>query len=161
MAFDATFWAFIGLILFLALLAYLKVPGMIGSGLDKRAANITSELEDARRLREEAQQLLAEYQRKRKEAEAEAASIIEAAKRDAGEIVNEAKTKTEEYVARRTSQAEQKIAQAERDAVNEVRSKAVDIAVEASRALLAAKSDAKAAGDLFKDSLAAVKTKLN
>lgn len=161
MALDATFWALVGLILFLGLIIYMKVPATVGASLDKRAAKITADLEDARRLREEAQQLLAEYQRKRKEAEAEAAGIIEAAKRDAGSLVAEAKAKTEEFVTRRTAQAEQKIAQAERDAVAEVRSTAVDIAVEAARGLLAARKDAKAAGDLFKESVAAVKSKLN
>lgn len=161
MALDATFWALIGLVIFLAIVVYMKVPAMVGASLDSRAAKITADLEDARRLREEAQQLLAEYQRKRKEAEAEALGIIEAAKRDAGALVADAKTKTEEYVTRRTAQAEQKIAQAERDAVAEVRATAVDIAVEAARGLLAAKNDAKAAGDLFKESVAAVKSKLN
>ena len=64
MAFDATFFAFVGLVLFLLLLVYLKVPGMMASSLDKRAANIREELDQAKRLREEAQALLAEYQRK-------------------------------------------------------------------------------------------------
>jgi F-type H+-transporting ATPase subunit b len=161
MAFDATFWAFVALVIFLAVIFYLKVPGMIGGALDKRAVKITSEIEEARRLREEAQQLLAEYQRKRKEAEAEAADIVQAAKREAEMLVKDAKTKTEDYVTRRTALAEQKIAQAEREAVNEVRASAVDLAVEASRALLAGKADAKAAADYFKSSVEAVKAKLN
>jgi F-type H+-transporting ATPase subunit b len=158
---DATFWAFVALLIFLAIVAYLKVPAMLGASLDKRAAKITADLEDARRLREEAQQLLAEYQRKRKEAEAEAAGIVEAAKREAESFVADAKAKTEDYVVRRTALAEQKIAQAEREAVNEVRSLAVDIATDAARKVLAAKSDAKLAADLFKSSVAAVKSKLN
>ncbi|MGE0280384.1 MAG: F0F1 ATP synthase subunit B [Rhizobiaceae bacterium] len=161
MELDATFWAFIALVIFLAVIFYLKVPGMIGGALDKRAIKITSEIEEARRLREEAQQLLAEYQRKRKEAEAEAAEIVAAAKREAEMLVKDAKTKTEDYVTRRTALAEQKIAQAEREAVNEVRASAVDLAVEASRALLAGKTDAKTAADFFKSSVAAVKAKLN
>ena len=66
---DATFWALIALILFLALIAYMKVPGMIAKSLDGRADKIRNELDEARRLREEAQQLLAEYQRKRKDAD--------------------------------------------------------------------------------------------
>jgi len=161
MAIDATFWAFVALVIFLAVIFYLKVPGMIGASLDKRAVKITADLEEARRLREEAQQLLAEYQRKRKEAEAEAAEIVEAAKREAEMLVKDAKAKTEDYVTRRNALAEQKIAQAEREAVNEVRASAVDLAVEASRALLAGKADAKAAADFFKSSVAAVKAKLN
>ena len=137
---DATFWAFVALIIFLGIVFYFKVPGMISKSLDERADQIRNELDEARRLREEAQQLLAEYQRKRKEAEQDAADIVAAAKREADMLVDEAQKKTEEYVARRTALAEQKIAQAERDAVNEVRASAVDIAVEAARKLLGDKS---------------------
>lgn len=158
---DATFWALVALILFLAILAYVKVPGMLAGQLDQRAARISNELEDARRLREEAQQLLAEYQRKRKEAEKEAGDIVAAAKREAEAIVRDAKQKTDEYVARRTELAEGKIAQAERDAVNQVRANAVDIAVEASRRLLAAKVDAGKDAELFRSALEDVRTKLN
>lgn len=158
---DATFWATVALVIFLAIVVYLKVPGMIAGQLDKRADKIRNELEEARKLREEAQQLLAEYQRKRKESEAEAASIVDAAKREAKVLAAEAKAKTEEYVTRRTAFAEQKIAQAERDAIAEVRGRAVDIAIEAARKVLGDKVDAKAAGQLFQSSIEAVKTKLN
>ncbi|MBS3648308.1 F0F1 ATP synthase subunit B [Pseudaminobacter sp. 19-2017] len=158
---DATFWAFVGLIIFLAIVVYMKVPGMIGKSLDSRADKIRAELEEARRLREEAQQLLAEYQRKRKEAEKEAADIVDHAKREAGLLVTEAKQKTEEYVGRRTALAEQKIGQAERDAINEVRAKAVDIAVEAARNVLARKVDGKVSADLFNASVRDLKTRLN
>lgn len=158
---DATFWALVGLVIFLALMVYVKVPGMITRSLDDRADKIRDELEQARRLREEAQQLLAEYQRKRKEAEKEAAEIVESARHEADMLVREAKQKTEEYVARRTALAEQKIGQAERDAVNEVRSNAVDIAVAAARKLLADKVDATVAEKLFKSSVEDVKTRLN
>lgn len=158
---DATFWALIALVIFLAIVVYLKVPGTIGSALDKRATKIASDLEDARRLREQAQQLLAEYQRKRKEAEQEASSIVEAAKAEASQLVAEARQKTEEFVTRRSAMAEQKIAQAEREAVNEVRATAVDIATEAARKVLALKVDAKAGAELFKSSLSDLKAKLN
>jgi len=158
---DATFWAFVALVIFLAAIVYLKLPGTIGKSLDARADKIRGELEEARRLREEAQQLLAEYQRKRKDAEKEAAEIVEHAKREAGQLVAEAKQKTEDYVTRRTALAEQKIGQAEREAINEVRAKAVDIAVEAARAVLASKVDAKVGEELFKASLKDVKSRLN
>ncbi|PWJ85471.1 F-type H+-transporting ATPase subunit b [Pseudaminobacter salicylatoxidans] len=158
---DATFWATVALVIFLAVVIYMKVPGMLSKSLDTRADRIRSELEDARRLREEAQQLLAEFQRKRKEAEKEAADIVEAARHEAELLVAEAEKKTEEYVARRAALAEQKISQAERDAISEVRASAVDLAVEAARSLLAAKVDAKAGADLFKASLQEVKSKLN
>jgi F-type H+-transporting ATPase subunit b len=158
---DATFWATVALVIFLGVVAYFKVPGMIGKALDARAEKIRAELEDAKRLREEAQQLLAEYQRKRKEAEKEAADIVEAAKREAELLATEARQKTEDYVTRRTALAEQKIGQAEREAINEVRASAVDIAVEAARALLAGKVDAKRGAELFKSSVQDVKSKLN
>lgn len=158
---DATFWATIALLIFLGIVFYMKVPGMLGKSLDDRAERIRAELDEARRLREEAQQLLAEYQRKRKEAEKEAADILDAAKREAGQLVSEAQKKTEDYVARRTALAEQKIGQAEREAVQEVRASAVDIAVEAARTLLARKVDAAAATKLFETSVRDVKSKLN
>ena len=158
---DATFWATVGLVIFLAIVGYLKVPGMISGQLDQRADKIRDELEEARKLREEAQQLLAEYQRKRKESEAEAASIVDAAKREAKALAADAKAKSEDYVTRRTAMAEQKIAQAERDAIAEVRSTAVDLAVEAARKVLGEKVDAKSAGAMFKSSLDAVRSKLN
>lgn len=158
---DATFWALTALLIFLGIVIYMKVPAAMAKSLDERAARIANELDQARQLREEAQELLAEYQRKRKEAEKEAGDIVAAAKREAELIVVEAKQKTEDYVARRTALAEQKIARAEQEAVNEVRSSAVDIAVEAARSLLAKKVDAKVAGELFKASLDDVKAKLN
>lgn len=157
----ATLWATISLLIFAAILVYLKVPGMLGRSLDERAERIRRELEEARKLREDAQQLLAEYQRKRKEAEKEASDIVAAAKREATLIVAEAKEKTEEYVNRRTVLAEQKIAQAEKEAVSEVRSKAVDVAVEAARKLLEQKADGRTSDNLFKQSVDAVRTRMN
>ena len=158
---DATFWATVALFIFLGVVFYFKAPALITKSLDERANRIRTELEEARRLREEAQQLLAEYQRKRKEAEQDAADIVAAAKREADMLVKEAQRKTEDYVSRRTALAEQKIVQAEREAINEVRSSAVDIAVEAARGLLANRIDAGAGQDLFRSSLQEVKTKLN
>ena len=158
---DATFWAFVALVIFLAVVFYMKVPATISKSLDERAVRIRNELDEARRLREEAQQLLAEYQHKRKEAEKEAGDIVAAAKREAGQLVEDARKKTDEYVVRRTALAEQKIGQAERDAVNEVRARAVDIAVEAARSVLAAKVDGKADADLFKASVGELKARMN
>lgn len=157
----ATVWATIALVIFIALCIYLKVPGMVSKALDQRAERIRNELEEAKRLREEAQVLLAEYQKKRKEAEQEAAEIVEIAKREAAALADDAKRKTEDYVTRRTAMAEQKITQAERDAVSEVRARAVDLAVEAARKVLGDKTDSKADADLFKKSVAEVKARLN
>ncbi|WP_193176250.1 F0F1 ATP synthase subunit B [Oricola nitratireducens] len=158
---DQTFWALVALIIFLGIIVYVKVPGMITKALDDRAAKIRNELEEARKLREEAQALLAEYQKKRKEAEKEASEIVDAAKREAEAITAEARDKTEEYVARRTALAEQKIAQAESDAMDEVRGSAVDMALAAATQILGEKVTAKTAGDLFKKSLDDVKTRMN
>ncbi len=145
----ATFWATVGLVLFLALAVYLKVPTMLAKSLDERADKITNELKEAKRLREEAQALLVEYQRKRKDAETEAAQIVAAAEREAEMLTAEAKQKTDEFVARRTALSEQKIAQAESDAITAVRSAAVDLAVAAAESVIAAKSDAAVQNKLF------------
>ena len=161
MAFDATFFALVGLIIFLAVLVYLKVPGMLAKSLDQRSDKIREDLAEAKRLREEAQHVLAEYQRKRKEAEAEAASIIASAEREAAALTAEAKQKTEEFVARRTALSEQKIKQAEADAVNAVRSAAVDLAVSAAEKVLASKTDEAVQQKLFDNAVGEVKTRLN
>lgn len=158
---QATLWVFISLLIFLGILIWAGTHTKIGAALDARAVRIRKELDEARTLREEAQHLLAEYQRKRRQAEEEAAGIVEAAKLEADAIVKDAKAKTEEFVARRTASAEQKIALAERDAVNEVRANAVDIAVAAARGLLQGKVDAKTSADLFKNAVSEVKTRLN
>jgi F-type H+-transporting ATPase subunit b len=160
MAFDATFFAFVGLVLFLGLLVYLKVPGIMAKSLDDRADRIRNELAEAKRLREEAQHLLAEYQRKRKEAEAEAEHILAAAQREAEMLTAEAKKKTEEFVANRTAVSEQKIKQAEADAMKAVRSAAVDLAITAAETVIAKKADA-VQSDLFRGAVGAVKTRLN
>ena len=161
MQLDATFYALVGLLIFLAAMVYIKVPSLIGKALDGRADKISSELAEARRLREEAQQLLAEYQRKRKEAEKEAESIIASAENEARAFAAEAKMKTEEYIVRRTALAEQKIVQAESQALLEVKSSAVDLAIAATENILAGKLTGKTSDDFFAKSIAEVKSRLN
>jgi len=158
---DATFWALIALILFFVLMIYLKVPKMVTSALDKRADTITSELDEARRLREEAQALLAEYQRKGREAETEAEEIIDQAKREAVALTAETEVRLEEYVASRTKQAEQKIQQAEAQAIQEVRALSADVAISAAEIVLGAKVKGATADNLIARSIADVKAKLN
>lgn len=158
---DATFWALVGLILFIGLMIYIKVPGMVGRSLDKRADNIRGELDEAKRLREEAQALLAEYQKKRKEAEAEAAALVAAAEREAALLTEEARQKTEEFVARRNALSEQKIKQAEADAISAVKSAAIDIAVAAAGKVIASKTDKTTQNALFKDAVGKVQSRLN
>lgn len=161
MHFDATFFAFVGLVIFLALVVYLKVPGMVAKNLDARADQIRNDLSEAKRLREEAQQLLAEYQRKRKEAEADAAKIVASAEREAEALAAEAKAKTEEFVARRNALSEQKIRQAEADAIAAVRGAAVDLAIAAAEKVIAGRSDKAVQSDLFAQAVGEVKARLN
>ncbi|MGM4980084.1 MULTISPECIES: F0F1 ATP synthase subunit B [Rhizobium] len=160
-ALDETFFAFVALLIFLGLIVYLKVPGMMAKSLDDRADQIRNELAEAKRLREEAQHLLAEYQRKRKEAEADAANIVAAAEREAQMLTSEARKKTEEFVANRTALSEQKIKQAEADAMKAVRSAAVDLAIAAAESVLAQKTGGSVQSGLFNDAVNEVKTRLN
>lgn len=158
---DATFYALVALVLFFVLISFLKIPGKIGKSLDERAAKISAELDEAKRLREEAQRLVAEYQRKRKEAEAEAAEIVAVAQREAAALTAEAKVKTEEFVARRTALSEAKIKQAEADAIGAVRAAAVDLAIAASTKLLAENVSKSEQSKLFAAAVSDVKAKLN
>jgi F-type H+-transporting ATPase subunit b len=160
MAFDNTFWAFIGLILFFVIIAYLKAPAMMTKSLDQRSQRIRNELDEARELKEEAKRQLAEYQRRGREAEAEAKDIVAAAQREAEALVNEARAKSEDYVARRTQIAEQKIAQAEADAVAEVRAAAVNLAVDAATRVISERN-AGGNGQMLDQSIAEVRRRLN
>ncbi|MCT4656077.1 MAG: ATP F0F1 synthase subunit B [Cohaesibacter sp.] len=158
---DATLWAFVALIVFFGIIIKAGVPGMIAAALDKRANAIEDELDQARRLREEAQALLAEYQRKQREAESEAEEIVTLAKREAEAMEKEAAAKIKDYVARRTKQAEEKIAQAQGQAVAEVKGAATDVAVAAAESILAQKMGGKPGKDLLKASIEEVGAKLN
>lgn len=146
MVFDAAFWATVALFLFIGVIVYLKVPGMITKALDNRIKAIEAELAEAERLRLEAKFLLEEYESKRQAAASEAESIVAAAREEAFRLTAEAKTSLEALIARRTKAVEDKIAQAESQAIAEVRSRSADVAVEAARVLLtkqmASKGDA-------------------
>ncbi|WP_375623558.1 MULTISPECIES: F0F1 ATP synthase subunit B [unclassified Bartonella] len=148
-----TFWAFVGLVLFLALLVYFQIPQRVIHHLDARAKRIKDELDEALRLREEAQEILAEYQRKHAEAEKDAQEIIAAAKHEVESIIAEARAKAEEYVKNRNKLAEQKIAQAEADAIRMVSSSAIDLAISTARTLIAREIDSNKADELIKESL--------
>lgn len=134
--FDATFVATAALVCFLALMIYLKVPGMITKALDKQIAKIETDLAEADRLRAEAKALLESYAQKRADAEKEAEGIVLAAREEAFRLTAEASASLETLVARRTKAVEDKIAQAEQQAVAEVRARAADVAVEAARTVL-------------------------
>ena len=160
MVFDATFVATVALILFLVLVAYLKVPGMITKALDGRIKAIETELAEAERLRLEAKFLLEEYESKRQAATKEAEGIVAAAREEAFRLTGEAKTSLEALIARRTKAVEDKIAQAESQAVAEVRSRSADVAVEAARVLLTKQMASK--GDALVDqAIRDVSAKLN
>ena len=127
----------------------------------QRRARIKSELDDARRLREEAQALLAEFERKGREAETEAAAIIAGAKAEAERLAVEAKARMEDFVARRTKMAEAKIVQAEAQALADVRSAAADAAVAAAEKILSTAAKGKVAEDLLARGIDDVRKKFN
>lgn len=158
---DAEFWVAIAFVLFVAGLGYIGVHRMIGKSLDERAGRIKAELDEAKRLKEEAAALLAEYQRKRGEAETEAQEIIAGAKAEAERMAVDAKTKMEEFVARRTKMAETKIAQAETQAAADVRAAAADAAVAAAATVLSQEAKGNLAADLIAKGIEDVRKKLN
>lgn len=159
--YEAEFWVAVAFVIFFALLWRLGVHRSILASLDARGAKVHDELAEARRLKSEAQKLLAQYQEKQREAETEAASIIAQAKLEAEEIAAETKTRMEEFVTRRTKMAETKIAQAEQQAVADVRSAAADAAVRASEAILSETVRGKAADDLLAAAIRDVKAGLD
>lgn len=154
-------WVAVAFLLFVALMLYLKVPAMVAAMLDDRSAKIAKELEDAKKLRKEAQELLAEYQKKRLDAEKTAADIIDQAKREAEAYIAESRSKLTETLARRTRQAEQKIGQAEAAAVKEVRATATEIAIAAATQLAGDAMKGAKGASLIDESIEAVKARLN
>ena len=157
----ATVWVLLGLVVFVGILFFMRVPEILTAALDKRAAKIRSELEEARKLREEAEALLADYKKRTAGAAAEAEAIIDQARREADALSEEARTRIEEYVARRTRAVEQRIAQAESQAVAEVRSRAIDVASAAASRILAERAKGKTGEALVEQSIDAVRKNLN
>jgi F-type H+-transporting ATPase subunit b len=156
-----TFWAFVGLVIFLVIVIALGAPKRIVAALDARTRRIRAELDEARKAREEAQALLAEYQRRRRDAEAEAQVIVEEARAEARRLTEEANEKLRDMVARRTKAAEQKIAQAEAQAIAEVRGRATDLAVTAAAELLGRKLSGEAGNRMIDQSIETVRQRLN
>ncbi|MDI3469076.1 MAG: ATP synthase F0 sector subunit b [Pseudolabrys sp.] len=161
MLMETETWVAIGFVLFIALLAYLGVHKSITRALDHRADKIKAELDDAKRLKDEAMALLAEYQKKRQEAETEAQAIVAEAKVEAERMAADAKVKAEEFVARRTKMAEQKIAQAEAQAIADVRGAATEAAVAAAERILAVEAKGEVAANLIAKGIEDVRKKLN
>jgi F-type H+-transporting ATPase subunit b len=159
--FDASFWVAVAFFIFLGVLGYVGVHKKIAEALDQRRDRIKAELDEARRLREEAQNLLRHYQQKQQQAQGEAELILTNAKADAERMTLEAEAKMNEFVARRTKMAETKILQAEAQAVADVRAAAADAAVTAAEKILKEATKGKVAEDLLASGIEDVKNKLN
>jgi F-type H+-transporting ATPase subunit b len=137
-------WIALAMIVVLAILVWKRVPGLIGKALDKKIAGIREQLDEAAKLRAEAEALKAEYETRSAQAGAEAATMLERARAEADSIVSKAETDAAALVERRTRMAEDKIAAAERAALDEVRSKAARAATAAAESLIRDKLDAGA-----------------
>lgn len=160
MDFDNTFWAGVAFFAFFGILIYMKLPKTMMSGLDGRISKIREDLDEARQLREEARALLAEYERKRNEAQQEAEEIITAAKEEAERMAEDAKIALEEMIERRTKAVGEKISQAEAQALAEVRARSAEVAIDAAKVLLTVQMKDK--GDaLIENAITDVGNRLN
>ncbi|MEC7298450.1 MAG: F0F1 ATP synthase subunit B [Pseudomonadota bacterium] len=158
---NTDFIVLLAFLVFLAVLIYFKVPSILAGLLDKRAEQITSELNEAKSLREEAQALLASYERKQKDVQAQADRIVEAAKKEASDAAAQAKVDLEASIKRRLAAAEEQIASAEASAVKEVKDRAVTVAVAAAREVIASQIKAADANKMIDDAIATVEQKLH
>jgi F-type H+-transporting ATPase subunit b len=158
---EAETWVVVGFFLLVALLVWKGVPKIVGKMLDDRAAIISAEIQEARRLREEAAAVLADYKRKAANAEKEAEAIVTEARADAERFSAESRAALSAQIARRAQQAQDKIAQAETAALNEIRAAAADAAAAAAEKLITAKLDNNKASALISQSIAEVGNKLN
>ncbi len=158
---DPSFWVAVCVLMFFALLFWKGAHKAIGSALDDRADKIKAELDEARRLREEAQALLASYQRKQKEAEEQAEDIVKQARHDAEVMAERSRTELKERLERRAAMAEAKIANAEAQALAEVKAKAADIALEAAENLLKGQLSASDHTKLVNDGITQMGKSLN
>jgi F-type H+-transporting ATPase subunit b len=158
---DVEGWVTVSFLVFVGILLYLKVPAMIGKALDGRTAKVRSELDEAKRLRAEAEALLASYGAKAEQAGRDAEAILATARAEAAQMVEDAKGQVEALIARRTAMAESKIAAAERAAESELRGRAVDLATAAARTLIATETDAKAKAKLTTDAITELERRLH
>jgi F-type H+-transporting ATPase subunit b len=154
-------WVAVAFVIFVGILIRMGVPSMLIKHLDDRSTRIRAELDEAVKLRKEAEAVLAEYRRKESEAEKTAAAIIDNARGEAERLAAEAKTKVEDFIARRTKVAETKIAQAEAQALADVRSAAADAAVAAAEKILLDTTRGAAADALVAQGIRDLKAKLN
>ena len=161
MLYEPETWVAVAFVILMIVFGYLGVHRTLLTALDHRAARIKAELDDARRLKDEATKLLGEYKARRASAEREAADIISSARAEAERIAAEAKTKMEDFVARRTKTAESKIALAEAQAVADVRAAAANAAVTAASTILSQSVKGSVADELVNKGIAEVRSKLN
>jgi F-type H+-transporting ATPase subunit b len=158
---EAETWVAVAFVIFVGVLIYYGVHKLVVGALDQRSVRIRGELDEARRLKDEAAALLAEYRRKQQTAEREAAEIVAGAKAEAERLAVEAKTRMDEFVARRTRMAEARIAQAEAQALADVRAAAAEAAVAAAEKILTQTVKGSVADDLINKGIAELKSKLN
>jgi F-type H+-transporting ATPase subunit b len=158
---EPEFWVAVAFVILMGVFAYVGVHKTVLTTLDHRSARIKAELDDARRLKDEAAKVLADYKARRASAEREAEEIITAAKADAERIATEAKAKMEDFVARRTKTAESKIALAEAQALADVRAAAADAAIAAASTIMSQSVKGKVADDLLTKGIDEVRQKLN
>ena len=154
-------WVAIAFVILLAVFAWLGIHRTVLTALDHRAQRIKAELDDARRLKDEAAKLLADYQARRASAEREAQEIVTNARAEAERIAAEGRTRMEDFVARRTKTAENKIALAEAQALADVRAAAANAAVSAASTILSQSVKGSVADDLLAKGIAEVRAKLN
>lgn len=159
--FEPEFWVAVSFFLFVGVVLYLGVHKKIASALDARSAAIAKELEEAKRLREEAEKVLADYRRKQGDVAKETQAIISLAGKEAEIFAAETRRSMKESFERRMKLAENKIARAETEALREVRAAATDAAIAAARTVIAEKLTPEAADKLVKQGIDALKGRLN
>lgn len=158
---NTNFIVLLAFLLFIGVLVYFKVPVLLGGLLDKRAEGIQAELDEARALREEAQTLLASYERKQKEVKDQAGRIVAKAREDASAAAEQAKADLQKSIERRLAGAEDQITSAQAAAVKEVRDKAIAVAVAAAREVIASQMTAADGNKLIDEAIAEVDAKLH
>ncbi len=158
---NTNFIVLLAFLLFVGILIYAKVPGKLTGMLDARAAQIKADLEEAKALREEAQTILASYERKQKDVQAQADRIVASAREEAMAAAAQAKEDLKVAIARRLAAAEDRIASAEAGALREVRDRAVSVAVAAAGDILAKQLGAEGSGALIDASIAQVDARLH
>jgi F-type H+-transporting ATPase subunit b len=157
---SPTFWTAVGLVLFLAIAIYFGLNRVL-RGLDNRADKIRKDIEEAERLREEAQKTLADYKKKQREAQREAEEIVEHARTEAQRMRERAEKDLEDQVERRERLTRQRIEQAEAKALAEVRNKAVDVAVAATAQLMQENLSQERSNQLVDQAIQDVQKRLN